>query len=161
MTTFINHNSFILTFLLAAAALAFFLFRDGIQRNDLLALLALSLGFAFAFLTFNAGESDLSTETQFDAALAAEQPVLLEIQSPYCLACATAKPIVDRIERNQPNLQVIRVNIQDPIGAELARRFQSRVTPTFLLFNEQGEIVLQTVGAIDPQAVAAELGESE
>ena len=161
MTTFINHYSFILTFLTAALILALFLFRDGVERNDLLALAALTIGFGFAFLTFNAGASDIGSMEQFEAAIESDSPVLLEIQSPYCLACATAKPIVDRIERVQPALRVIRVNIQEPVGARLAREYQTRVTPTFLLFDEKGDILLRTIGAIDPQAVAAELEDSE
>lgn len=157
MTTFINHYSFLLTFGIITLVLAIFLLRDGLQQNDLLALAALIVGFLFAFSIFNAGTSDITVANQFDTFLQSDSPVLLEIQSPYCLACATAKPIVDRIEANHPELEVIRVNIQDRAGADLAQRFNTRVTPTFLLFDVDGQIVLRTFGAIDPQAVTAEL----
>lgn len=157
MATFINHYSFVLISAVLVLGLAIFLFRDGVQQNDLLAIAALIIGFGFAFFTFNAGQSDIASLDQFDSALKAETPLLLEIQSPYCLACATAKPIVDRLEADQPELQVIRVNIQEPVGAALADRYQTHVTPTFLLIDAEGEIVLRTIGALDPQAVTAEL----
>lgn len=157
MATFINHYSFLIAAIAAVIILSVILLRDGVQQNDLLALAALVIGLGFAFINFNAGSSDVSAIDEFDSSLAAGDYVLLELQSPYCLACATAKPLVDRLEANQPELRVVRVNIQDPLGAQLARRYGTRVTPTFLLFDPGGNLALQTVGAVDPQAIAREL----
>jgi thioredoxin-related protein len=60
-----------------------------------------------------------------------------------------AKPIVDGIERvHEGNLKVIRLNVQDPAGAELLERFGFRFTPTFIFFNEAGEELQRWVGGI-------------
>lgn len=153
MATFLNHYSFLLLFALIGLVLAFILLRDGVEARDLLALGALALGFVFSFVSFAPGGHTVSDVDEFEAALADARPLLLEIQSPYCLGCAAAKPIVDGIEADNPDLRVLRVNVQDPVGAQLADRYRSRVTPTFLLFDGSGTEQLRSYGAIDPAEV--------
>ncbi|MEX0788389.1 MAG: thioredoxin family protein [Anaerolineales bacterium] len=64
------------------------------------------------------------------------------------------KPVVDGIEREHPDrLVVVRVNVQDPAGKVLGDRFGAVYTPTFLLFDSDGEIAWRRVGAIDPAEV--------
>jgi thiol-disulfide isomerase/thioredoxin len=68
------------------------------------------------------------------------------------------RPVVDRIEREyQGRLDVLRVNAQDDLGALLSARFDLRGTPTFLLFDSDGDEVLRSVGVIDPRELAREL----
>jgi thioredoxin-related protein len=65
-----------------------------------------------------------------------------------------AKPVVDRLEEQlMPQLTVIRLNLQNPSSDSLARLHGVQYTPTFLLFDGQGRILLRSVGAIDPAAV--------
>ncbi len=74
------------------------------------------------------------------------------------MACVAMKPVVDRLEReHQGRLVVIRVNVQDPAGKELARRFGFEWTPTFLLFDSQGNLVWRAVGRIEPEDIAQRL----
>jgi thiol-disulfide isomerase/thioredoxin len=153
MATFINHYSFPLLFGAAGLVMAVLLLRDGLQRNDLLALAALLVGFILAFNLFGAGSGTDDRLQTIEAEIGAGQPVLLEIQSPYCLGCAAAKPVVDSIARQHPDLRVIRVDILQPVGQKLADRYQSRVTPTFLFFDGDGQVLLRTYGAVDPQAI--------
>lgn len=153
MATFVNHYSFPLVFGAVGLVVAFLLFRDGVQRNDLIALAALLIGFLLAFNLFSAGSGSGEDLGSIDAQIGSGQPVLLEIQSPYCLGCAAAKPVVDSIARQHPSLRVLRVDILEPVGATLADRYQTRVTPTFLLFDGSGQLLQRTYGAIDPQAV--------
>lgn len=159
MATFVNHYSFPLLFAVVGLVLAVFLLRDGVRLPDILALGALLLGFLISYRAFSAGESTTDRVQDVEAAIGGGRPVLLEIQSPYCLGCAAAKPIVDRIESEHDDLRVIRLNIQEPAGATLARRYGSQLTPTFLLFDEGGREQLRAIGAIDPQAVARQLSE--
>ena len=70
------------------------------------------------------------------------------------MGCTLAKPIVDGIENElQGELLVMRVNIQTEDGKELTRRYNSLVTPTFILFDKQGQEIYRSIGQIDPQAV--------
>jgi len=65
-----------------------------------------------------------------------------------------AKPIVDGIEREHgAKLKVIRLNIQEQAGKELATRFGFHYTPTFVLFDGEGDVIGRWAGAIDPGQV--------
>lgn len=68
----------------------------------------------------------------------------------------SVRPIVDGIEEEHAGeLTVIRLNVQDPTGRDLSEEMDSRYTPTFILFDEVGEIIYRSVGSIDPQVIAA------
>jgi thioredoxin-related protein len=72
-----------------------------------------------------------------------------------------AKPIVDGIEREHgAGLNVIRLNIQDPAGKELANQFGFHYTPTFVLFDGDGDVMGRWAGTIDPRQVRLLLGQA-
>lgn len=74
------------------------------------------------------------------------------------MACIAAKPIVDGIEQEHSGrLQVIRLNVQDPVGRALAPELGFRSTPTFIFFDAAGREVWRSVGAIDPAQVRRSL----
>ncbi len=56
-------------------------------------------------------------------------------------------------------LQVLRVNIQDPVGRELAPVYDFEYTPTYIFFDAKGKEMWRTVGEIDPQRVQASLAQ--
>jgi len=65
-----------------------------------------------------------------------------------------AKPVVDGIEReHEQQLSVIRLNVQDPAGEALLKRFGFRFTPTFIFFDGAGDELRRWVGAIDSAKV--------
>jgi thioredoxin-related protein len=68
------------------------------------------------------------------------------------------KPVVNRIAgEHAGNLQLLQVNAQDRLGAIVSARFKLRVTPTFVLFDAQGEEILRTIGMIDPNDLSRAL----
>jgi thioredoxin-related protein len=56
-------------------------------------------------------------------------------------------------------LQVLRVNIQDPVGRELAPIYDFEYTPTYIFFDAKGKELWRSVGEIDPQRVQASLAQ--
>ena len=69
-----------------------------------------------------------------------------------------AKPIVDGIEQEHASsLRVIRLNVQEPAARALAEQFDFRFTPTFILFDLDGNEVQRWVGAIDARQVREQL----
>lgn len=86
-------------------------------------------------------------------------PVLLEFQSPYCMACIAIKPEVDALEKELNNetvgkqIHIIRVNIQEETGMDLAPLYGFQFTPTFIYFDELGNEQWRLVGTFDPQLV--------
>ena len=50
-------------------------------------------------------------------------------------------------------LHIIRLNIQQDVGRELAPVYGFEFTPTFIFFDSTGNEVWRTVGEFDPQRV--------
>jgi thioredoxin-related protein len=67
-----------------------------------------------------------------------------------------AKPVVDGIER-ETAARVVRVNILDSAGRELASRYGVRALPTLIVFDGQGSEVLRLVGRIRREIVVETL----
>jgi thioredoxin-related protein len=62
------------------------------------------------------------------------------------------KPVVDRLEDELGDrLDIIRVNIQEPVGRELAGSLGFQYTPTFIFFDGSGTEVWREVGGLNEQ----------
>ena len=82
------------------------------------------------------------------------RPVLLEVQSPYCLGCVAVKPAVDRLENElREKLVVRRVDIQSAAGRQLVAQYRIEVTPTFILFDAAGKELWRATGNVDAEVV--------
>jgi thioredoxin-related protein len=63
----------------------------------------------------------------------------------------TVRPVVDAVEREfGERLEVIRLNVQDPAGRELAQAYGFEFTPTFILFDSAGGEIWRSVYLLDP-----------
>jgi thioredoxin-related protein len=68
------------------------------------------------------------------------------------------KPVVDKLETQLGRkLLVIRVNVQQEAGRELAKAYGFEFTPTFLFFDAQGNELWRQVGRLDIQRVRESL----
>ena len=64
------------------------------------------------------------------------------------------KPVVDGLEKElSGKLTVIHLNIQDSVGRELAPVYKFEYTPTFILFDAQGNELWRQVGGLDVERV--------
>jgi thioredoxin-related protein len=52
-----------------------------------------------------------------------------------------------------PKIDIIRINIQDQVGRELAPVYDFEYTPTYIFFDAHGKELWRTVGEIDAQRV--------
>lgn len=69
-----------------------------------------------------------------------------------------AKPIVDGIEADYAGrLRVLRLDVQDAAGKELADEYAVLGTPTFIFLDPQGNELWRSVGSIDAARVAESL----
>ncbi len=50
-------------------------------------------------------------------------------------------------------LSIVRINIQEPVGRELAPVYGFEYTPTYIFFDAKGSELWRTIGEIDPQKV--------
>ena len=86
------------------------------------------------------------------------RPVLLEVQSPYCLGCVAMKPAVDRLENElRDKLVVRRVDIQSNEGRHLVEQYEIEFTPAFIFFDAAGKEQWRSVGQLDAARVRATL----
>ncbi len=64
------------------------------------------------------------------------------------------KPVVDELEQEVGDeVHIIRLNIQEVVGMELAPVYGFEFTPTFIYFDAQGNELWRMVGEFDPQRV--------
>jgi thioredoxin-related protein len=64
------------------------------------------------------------------------------------------KPVVDGLENELGGqIDIIRVNIQEPVGRELAKSYDFQYTPTFILFDSSGNELWREVGGLDVKRV--------
>jgi len=69
---------------------------------------------------------------------------------------------VDELEEEVAHdLHVIRLNIQEEVGMELAPLYGFEFTPTFIYFDAQGNELWRMVGDFDPQRVRDTLAGGE
>jgi thioredoxin-related protein len=50
-------------------------------------------------------------------------------------------------------VHIVRVNVQDLVGRQLAPVYDFEYTPTYIFFDAQGRELWRTIGEIDPQRV--------
>jgi thioredoxin 1 len=91
----------------------------------------------------------------------AGQPLLLEVQSPYCLGCLATKPVVDRLEKElRGKLVVRRVDIQSAEGRTLASQYGIEMIPTFIFFDAAGREQWRSAGQLEAARVRTGMHES-
>lgn len=139
---FFSHNSYIWLSLAITLLLAALFARGGwtALEGGLLALyVAAAVALFFVLRTPRAKLAYFDELAAFDKVLRDTRPTLLEFYSENCGVCMVMRPVMDRLEDDAGHrLQILRVNVKDPIGQQLAERYRVTFTPSFLLFNSYG-----------------------
>jgi thiol-disulfide isomerase/thioredoxin len=139
---FFSHNSYIWLAVAILLLLTALFARGGFTTLEigLLALYGAAAAVVFyAARTPRAKLAHFDELAAVDKALRDTRPTLLEFYSENCGVCMVMRPVMDRLEADAGHrLQILRVNVKDPIGRQLADRYQVTFTPSFLLFNSYG-----------------------
>ena len=83
----------------------------------------------------------------FQEIIKGEIPVLVDFYADWCAPCKTMNPILKKIKKNMgDNLKIIKINVDN--NQQVARKFQVRGIPTFILF-KNNEVKWRQSGIID------------
>jgi len=155
MDAFVNQYSFVLLSIALIVVAGLVLLTRHPKWNDYLAFGVIAGGLLTAWVILHPRQTPLMSDAQaVKSMIGAGEPVLLEFQSPYCISCTMIKPVVDELETElSGKIHIIRLNVQEPVGRELARVYAFQFTPTFIFFNAQGNEQWREIGELDPQRV--------
>lgn len=155
----LNQYSFI--WLAAAVTLiaALVFLRKKPRLPDFLAVGVILLALVAAWFVLRPRQTLLSGEAaEVQARIGQGTPVLLEFQSPYCLACTAIKPVIDDLEEEYAGrLLILRVDIQSQAGRELAAAYGFQYTPTFIFFDAAGREVWREIGGLNRERLQQSL----
>jgi len=72
--------------------------------------------------------------------------ILYDFWAPWCGPCLMMNPVVEQLEKEKPELTVMKVNIDDDT-LQISAHFNVRSIPTLLMTDESGQEVARVVGA--------------
>ena len=123
-------------------ALAILMLRDGLTTLDVAIVLAYVLAagaLARRWRTPRTQMARFDTLAAFERVLRGPRSTMLAFYSDNCAVCMAMKPVVDRLEQDAGRqLQILRINVGDRVGREIAERYAIACTPTFVLLNGAG-----------------------
>lgn len=82
------------------------------------------------------------TDKEFDA-IVAEGFHIIDVYSTHCVPCKQLSLILDEIEKELPQLSILKINIDD--NKDFVSRFQIMSVPV-LMYYKDGELLEKTVG---------------
>jgi thiol-disulfide isomerase/thioredoxin len=148
--TFINYYSFLLVILGIIGVSALILLTNKPKQNDYIAFSVITIIAILSWAILHPRQTPLMDDSQTVLKMiGAGTPVLIEFQSPYCISCTQIRPVVDQLEQELssevsigPKIHIIRINVQERVGKDLARVFDFQATPTFIFFALHRSLIL-------------------
>lgn len=157
MLGLINSNSALLAVVLLLAAAAWTAWEHRRNKVVLASIAIVLLLLAAGYSQARHGPSDVSSLSGFDALLASGSPVVLEVYSDTCAVCLASEPVVARLEKRLTgHASVVRMNIREEVGLQVARRYGALTTPTFIVLSRDGTEGYRQRGYPDTRRLAAE-----
>ncbi len=155
----IQYYSIVWVALALMVIVGFVLFRNKPRLPEVAAFFGIFVALAALYFYLRPVQTELAGEAaEVQAMIGQGVPVLLEFQSPYCVACIALKPTIDAIEQEfSGQLIVLRINVQEQVGMQLAPVYRFQYTPTFIFFSADGQERWRAIGSFDEARLRADL----
>lgn len=125
-----------------------------IKEDGLTVLIVLLIVVVYAYLR-TPGDTFASMD-MLEAQLTSGQPTIIEFYANNCSICLISKPKIDQLERDLTGQAVLlRLNVKDKVGLNLASRWGVVGTPTFFVLDGSGNVVYAKAGAPDINGITA------
>lgn len=95
------------------------------------------------------------SEAEWNALIAAEQPVLIDFYAPWCAPCQRIMPMIKRLTEEYKGKAIIKTLNYDQNKA-LAKRLQVDEIPVFLLY-QKGELLWRGIGEMPEKELREQL----
>ena len=82
--------------------------------------------------------------------LKSEKTVLIDFYAEWCGPCKMLSPVVDAVAKENENIKVVKVNVDDE--QDLAMKYQIMSIPTLVVI-KNGEVVNKSVGLISKSEI--------
>jgi thiol-disulfide isomerase/thioredoxin len=142
LVRFVSFNSYYLLSNALGLALAIAVLRDGLSALDVVIVVAYVVGAGLLARRLRAPQQQVAHFDElaaFDRVLRDPRPTMLEFYSDNCAMCMSVQPVMQRLEQDAGHrLQILRINVGEPVGLQIANRYAVSFTPTFLLLNGAG-----------------------
>jgi hypothetical protein len=94
------------------------------------------------WLAMRPGRADVRSRAELERVIHAGRPVVVELYSNFCLICmANRQQVKAAAETLGSAARVVRIELPTRAGAEIGEAYGCRYTPSFLVFDEHGDLM--------------------
>lgn len=80
---------------------------------------------------------------------------LLDFWAPWCNPCKLMNPIIDKIEKDYPNIEIVRINVDE--DSAMVDAYSIQTVPVYILLKD-GQVVSSVKSAMPEYRFKKELG---
>lgn len=71
---------------------------------------------------------------------------LIKFEASWCAPCRNMSPVIEDVLKDNLDVDLINVDVDDESGQEAVREFNIRSIPTLILLNEKNQIINTLIG---------------
>ena len=161
MFTILNQYSYVLVSLFILTIAFLLAYRTFSIRIALLSVLILMVGVVFLQNSLTSPSDEIKDISGWDSLHNSGRPVLLYLYSDFRNGCLSMKPAVDRLEvQLGQKLIFVRLEVQSRVGKILYDKYDGKLVPTFIIFDQSGAIRHITNGVPDHSLINSMLADN-
>lgn len=161
----VNHYAFIFLPLIPLAILVAILGQNGWSVVDLVILAIAVTAFVLYWATQHARQSDnvpANPQTLMTEIEQSGKYAMLAFESEFCFASTQVGKQLNQLEETYPDkFQIYKISILDDPGKDLFKQYEGKVTPTYVLLNPQGQVMMDWPLVLPVERVSYALKQQE